>query len=53
MQQDGRKKRMAKCLCVTNMTGLLLSFSAIVIFTQELICFGLLQKDVCLKKDEV
>ena len=23
-QQDGRKKRTAKCLCVTNVTGLLL-----------------------------
>ena len=53
MQQDGRKKRMSKCLCVTNVTGLLLSCS-VVIFSQELICFGLLQKDkTCLKKDEV
>ena len=52
MQQDGRKKKMAKCFCVTNMAGLLLSCS-VVIFTQELICFGLLQKDICLKEDAV
>ena len=32
-QQDGRKKRTAKCLCVTNVTGLLLACSRIVIFT--------------------
>ena len=43
---------MAKYLCVTNITGLLLS-CAVVIFGQELIFFGLLQKDICLKEDEV
>jgi len=31
-QQDGRKKRTAKHLCVTNVTGLLLAFF-VVIFT--------------------
>ena len=31
-QQDGRKKRTAKCLCVTNVTGLLLA-CYVVIFT--------------------
>ena len=33
-QQEGRKRRTAKHLCVTNVTGLLLA------------CFGLLQKDL-------
>ena len=33
-QQEGRKKRMEKCLCVTNMTGLLLSSEdQVLIFT--------------------
>ena len=32
MQQDGRKKRVAKCLCVTNVTGMLL-MCFVVIFT--------------------
>ena len=31
-QQDGRKKRTAKCLCVTNVTGLFLA-CYVVIFT--------------------
>ena len=52
MQQDGRRKRMTKYLCVINITGLLLS-CAVVIFGQELIFFGLLQKDIWLKEDEV
>ena len=43
---------MAKYLCVINITGLLLS-CAVVIFGQELIFLGLLQKDIWLKEDEV
>ena len=31
MQQDCRKKRTAKCLCVTNVTGLLLACSVMIL----------------------
>ena len=48
MKQDGRKKRTAKHLCVTNITGLLLAFF-VVIFTEHQ-CFLVLHKKVCLKE---
>ena len=32
MQQDSRKERMARCTCVTNMTGLLLACSVVIHF---------------------
>ena len=50
-QQDGRKKRTTKRLCVTNVTGLLLA-CFVVIFTKHFMFSGLLQKDQ-LKESEV
>ena len=50
-QQDGRKKRTTKRLCVTNVTGLLLA-CFVVIFTKHFMFSGLLQKDH-LKESEV
>ena len=49
-QQDGRKKRTAKCLCVTNLTRpLLLCF--VVIFT-NIDVFWSFTKKICLKESE-
>ena len=50
-QQDGRKRRTAKRLCVTNVTGLLLACS-VVIFTKYQ-CFLVFYKKICLKEVEV
>ena len=47
-QQDGRKKRTAKRLCVTNMTGLSLA-CFVVIFTEV----SDLYENACLKENEV
>ena len=49
-QQDDRKKRMAKRLCVTNLTWLLLVH--FVIFTSHL-CFLDFYEKICLKEGEV
>ena len=47
LQQDSKKKRMAKRLCVTNVTGLFLEhflwWSSLIV---KIICPGLLQKDL-------
>ena len=49
LQQDSKKKRMAKCLCVTNVTGLLLEhflwWSSLCLIV-KIIFPGLLQKDL-------
>ena len=50
-QQEGTKKRTAKRLCMTNVTGLLLA-SFVVIFTYHSYVL-VFYKKVCLKKDEV
>ena len=50
MRQDGRKKRTAKRLCVTNLTWLLLGH--FVIFTSHL-CFLDFDEKICLKEGEV
>ena len=50
-QQDGRKRRTAKCVCVTNVTGLLL-VCVVVIFTKYQ-CFSVFYKKIRLKEDEV
>ena len=47
-QQDGRKRRTAKRVCVTNVTGL----CVVVIFTKYQ-CFSVFYKKICLKEDEV
>ena len=44
-QQDGRKKRMAKRLCVTNVTGLLLA-CFVVIFTNIDVFWSFTKKSV-------
>ena len=49
--QDSRKRRTAKRLCVTNVTGLLLACS-VVIFTKYQ-CFLVFYKKICLKEVEV
>ena len=43
LQQDCRKKRTTKRLCVTNVTGLLLA-CFVVILTKHYMCSGLSQK---------
>ena len=48
-QHDGRKRRTAKCVCVTNVTGLLL-VCVVVIFT-KFQCFLVFFKKICLKED--
>ena len=50
-QQDGRKKRTAKRLCVTNVIGLLLG-SFVVVFPYHW-CFLVYYKKVCLKEGVV
>ena len=50
-QQDGRKKRTAKHLCVTNMTGLLLACFVVIFYYYQ--CFLVLYKKICLKESEV
>ena len=47
-QQDGRKWRTAKRVCLTNVTGL----CVVVIFTKYQ-CFSVFYKKICLKEDEV
>ena len=47
-QQDGRKRRTAKRVCVTNVTGL----CVVVIFTKYQ-CFSAFYNRICLKEDEV
>ena len=51
-QQDSRKKRMAKCLCVTNVTGLLLACFVVTDLHLTLM-FSIFYKKICLKEDEV
>ena len=46
MQQDGRKKRTAKRLCVTSMTGLLFKCFLQSSLTVASLCYGFLQKDL-------
>ena len=46
MQQDGRKKRTAKRLCLTCMTGLLLKCFLQSSLTVASLCYGFLQKDL-------
>ena len=41
-QRDCRRKRTAKCFCVTNVTGLLLMFFVVIVTS---VVFGLLQRD--------
>ena len=48
-QHDGRKRRTAKCVCVTNVTGLLL-VCVVVIFT-KFQCFGVFFNKICVKED--
>ena len=50
-QRDGRKRRTAKCVCVANVTGLLL-VCVVVIFTKYQ-CFSVFYKKIRLKEDEV
>ena len=50
-QQDGRKKRTAKCLCDTNATGLFLA-CFVVIFTSHL-SFLASYKKICLREGKV
>ena len=45
-QQDVRKKRTAKRLCVTNVTGLLLACFVLIFTFKTLMISGLLQKDL-------
>ena len=60
-QQDGRKKRTAKLLCVTNVTGLLLvcdkrDRAITCVFCRDLhlkLKFPGLYKNICLKESEV
>ena len=48
-QHDDRKRRTAKCVCVTNVTGLLL-VCVVVIFT-KFRCFGVFFNKICVKED--
>ena len=47
-QQDGRRKKMAKWLCVTNVTGLLLALQVCRVIFLTLMFFALLQNDLFL-----
>ena len=52
-QQDGKKKRMAKCLSVTNVTGILPVLACFVRNSLNFDVYLLFYKKICLKECEV